>query len=277
MEFDEFIPENILYTDGGSLKTANQSGSFLITGNATSAWYAEGSLPDAIYSSITGFLQWTASTTFVVDYGNHCVRTINRADNTTETLAGKCTQSSNAQGFRNPYSIIRNQWNKNSVLISDCYNHAIKEYDVINGELRVWLSIGMRFPLGMAFTPSLEKLVVASEFSLKVVAKNMTVEVVTGNSMKGSDSGSLATSKYDYIYEIAVPTDQHIIITECGNSDTKLYQHRVVDLARGESYELLNAKTNASLEWLVKPRSLLLKGDELYFGQEKSVNAFKCK
>ena len=83
MQEDLFIPGNIVYSEGKSLKTTNGRTKQLIAGDSGVYGYAEGIGVDAYFKYIASFLQLNSTTLLVVDSGNHCLRLVDRITTTT--------------------------------------------------------------------------------------------------------------------------------------------------------------------------------------------------
>lgn len=100
MQTDNFLPDHVLYSDGCALKTLSikfREG-HNIAGNATDCGYAEGVGKDAKFDIIPSFTQLNSTHVLLADYGNHCIRMVDRRLNLTTTFVGECNNSGNANG-----------------------------------------------------------------------------------------------------------------------------------------------------------------------------------
>lgn len=275
IEKDLLIPGNILYADGGTLHTytAGSSKSQLVTGSSKSG-YAEGPLKQALFTSITGFLQWNSTCVFVADLENHCIRVVDRQKNVTRTLIGNCTNSFPVDiGLNKPHSIVKNIWKDHSLFISDCFNHVIKEYDLITYQVTNWLETGMNYPTGMTFS-SCGNMMVATHFELKRVTKQKMVEVIAGKASDEVKTGPIEQSSFDYLYELLFLSELVLIVTECGNNGTG--KVRVVDKRLNFTYDLAEKNQFHLLAKFDMPRSLMIDGNRLYIGQMKAIFGVTC-
>ena len=116
LEPELYVPGNILFADGNSLKTTNGNKTLLIVGISHTGADSEGAGTDATFRHISGtFLQTSPEEVLILDSGNHCVRSIDRVKNQTAPFAGFCghTKNSSRDGsyplFNFPYSVIIDQ------------------------------------------------------------------------------------------------------------------------------------------------------------------------
>ena len=97
MEEDQYIPGNIIYTDGYSIKTSNGQTTSIVVGNATSSGYTEGRGANARFQYIFDILQLTSEELLVPDYSNYCIRHVNRTTGNTTQYIGQCRKSGSGQ------------------------------------------------------------------------------------------------------------------------------------------------------------------------------------
>ena len=88
IENDLHLPGNILFADGGALKTSLYGETWTVVGFFAHDGYVEGVWQAARFSWITGFFQLSAFEVLVVDKWNHCLRVVNRITNSTSYFAG---------------------------------------------------------------------------------------------------------------------------------------------------------------------------------------------
>ena len=78
MEFDEFIPGNILYTDRFSMKTTDGVSTQLVAGNPATGGFRDGKGLFARFRTIRGFTQISKTVVVLTDYDSSCLRQIDR-------------------------------------------------------------------------------------------------------------------------------------------------------------------------------------------------------
>ena len=100
MEFDLFIPDNLLYMDGHSLKTLNMSS---MTGHLISGLTKINGLKDGVGSEARfhhpySFFQYNSTYVVIADAYNYCLRSVDRLTNQTSWVAGGCGSYDYADG-----------------------------------------------------------------------------------------------------------------------------------------------------------------------------------
>ena len=139
IENDLYLPGNLLFADGGALKTSLYGETWTVAGFFAHDGYVEGVWQAARFSWITGFIQLSASKVLVVDKWNHCLRVVNRITNSTSNFAGGCPSSGYIDGcsalFSFPVSVIHNQKNSGQFLVTDSANFAVRTLNVTTAEV----------------------------------------------------------------------------------------------------------------------------------------------
>lgn len=134
MEMDLFVPGNLIFSDGWSLKTTDGTITKLIVGAPTSHGYSEAFGNTVRFSHITGFLQLDNESVLVIDSANHCVRHVDRRSRYSKSFAGICTRAGYGDGrlaqFHYPWKIIADKKKPQNVLITDPHNHALRHLDI---------------------------------------------------------------------------------------------------------------------------------------------------
>jgi len=139
MEVDLYKNDgSILFATWGSLKTAKgMSASILMT---VSTYF------------VPGFEQINKTHVAVPLYREHCVKILNRKDNSVQTLAGTCGTSGDADGrlgtgkFYYPYGAELDIEDKNILLVIDSFNHALRSVNLLTGELGTVIESGFSSP-----------------------------------------------------------------------------------------------------------------------------------
>lgn len=139
MEVDLYKNDgSILFATWGSLKTAKEmSASIVMTVSS---------------EFLSGFKQLNKSHVAVPLYREHCVKILNRKDNSVQTLAGTCGTSGNTDGrlgtgkFHYPYGAELDIKNKNMLLVTDSYNKALRSVNLLTGDVDTVIESGFSFP-----------------------------------------------------------------------------------------------------------------------------------
>ena len=92
MEFDRFVPDNLLYIDGHSLKTLNMSimEGHLIAGLTKTNGSQDGVGSHARFDHPYSFYQYNSTYVVIADAFNYCLRSVDRLTNQTSWVAGGC-------------------------------------------------------------------------------------------------------------------------------------------------------------------------------------------
>ena len=92
MEFDRFVPDNLLYIDGHSLKTLNMSimEGHLIAGLTKTNGSQDGVGSHARFDHPYSFYQYNSTYVVIADAYNYCLRSVDRLTNQTSWVAGGC-------------------------------------------------------------------------------------------------------------------------------------------------------------------------------------------
>ena len=90
MELDRYRPGFIVHTDKHALITSDGTTTHVIAGNSTQRGYREGVGAEARFFYLRGFAQISEKLIVVADWGNHCMRLIDRTSNTTSLFSGQC-------------------------------------------------------------------------------------------------------------------------------------------------------------------------------------------
>ena len=98
LERDKFVPGNIIFSDSHALKTTDGTDTYNMAGIATQWGYIEGVGTVARFYSIFSFLQLSTNRVLIADWGNHCLRSIDRITNETLTFVSNCTNRGNKDG-----------------------------------------------------------------------------------------------------------------------------------------------------------------------------------
>ena len=128
---DEFVPGNLLFADGHALKTTDGTTTSLIVGSSKSSGYLEDVGSKARFNEILSFLQVSSSLIVLADYGNRCLRNVDRTTNLTSPYSGNYTNRGDRDGvdalFTGPTSIKLDVKNNTQLLITVFYLGSLKK------------------------------------------------------------------------------------------------------------------------------------------------------
>ena len=135
MKLDRLRPGFLLYTGSRALMISDGTTTHLIAGSLDG--YREGVGAEARFWDITGFAQISEKLVVVADWGNHCMRLIDRTTNNTSVLSGQCGlrggyKDGRPGQFSGPWSVVIDQKDKNQLLITDDWNAAVRTVDVMS-------------------------------------------------------------------------------------------------------------------------------------------------
>ena len=129
LERDDFVPDNIFFSDSSALKTTDGTDTYNIAGIATQQGYVEGVGTVARFFYIISFLQLSTDRVLITDFWNHFVRSLDRITNETLTFVGNCTNRGNKDGtdalLTRPAKIIVDIENPTRLLLAE-YSGIIK-------------------------------------------------------------------------------------------------------------------------------------------------------
>jgi len=106
---------------------------------------------------VTGFIQINQTNIALVDHHIHCIKLLDRNDNSTQTLAGTCGSSGYADGIVgvgkmfNSYEIQVDVRNPDRLIITNSSNSALRSVDMKTGELSTVIRSGFSHPRGMSW------------------------------------------------------------------------------------------------------------------------------
>ena len=122
MEFDLLNPGPIIYTDFNAILTTDGIESILIAGTASfnGRGYKNGAGSLAVFDSLRGFLQLSKKEIIVVDWGNSCLRMIERPMNMVSDITKPCTAWNGQVGpFLWPNSVVKDKRNLQKLFVTE--------------------------------------------------------------------------------------------------------------------------------------------------------------
>ena len=284
IEPDLYIPGNILFSDGGSLKTTDGLLSSLIVGSAINAEYGydEGPGKEIEFYSITGFIQQTESQVVVVDMMSPCLQRVDRKTKQISPLLGNCSSFGQASEsiFQWPFSLILNKISPDQIFVTDgetnslwmvnldkhTVSRLVNHYpETMFGVLQDWSSVDSLY---ITFTHGVAK------YNYQIAAQPV---VITGSADNGFTDGHFETAKFNNPGGMVLLSATTLLVADQDNN--KL---RVLDLDLNTTTSICTGRQGhgngdlASCQ-LSFPQSMLVSCDTLYVGEYKMIRAVKGK
>ena len=282
MEPDLYIPGNIMFSDGGSLKTTDGLLSSLIVGSAINAEYGydEGSGKEIQFYSITGFAQQTESQVVVVDMMSPCLQRVDRKTKQISLLLGNCSSFGQASEsiFQWPFSIILNKNNPDQIFVTDGETNSfwmvdldksnisrlVKHYpEPMFGVLQDWSSADYLY---LTFSHGVAK------YNYQNSAQPVNI---TGSADNGFTDGPFETAKFNNPGGMVLLSATTLVVADQDNN-----RLRILDLDMNTTTSICTGRQghgNRDLTscLLFYPQSLLVSCDTLYVGEYKMIRAVK--
>ena len=275
MELDLYQPGNIIYTDKYSLKTTDGVTAAIIAGHPTQGGYKDANGENARFQSITGFIGITAKILIAVDCYNDCLRRIRRDTGLTTTFSGVCTSYGYQDGkqvkFKYPYSIIRDNQNRNQLLVTDWYNNAIRTVAVSDGSVGTLTKSNTLWrPRSLIQNTAGDIFVTTYRAVFRIRYTEKTINLIAGSpTTTGYRDSSLLNSLFNNPHELIFIQTNKLLIADDGNN--KL---RILDL---DKHKVTTLNLCNGCVRLGSPYSIMLINDSLYVGQYRKILRFKCK
>ena len=271
MEFDRYIPGNIIFSDRYSLKTTNGTYTQLIAGVTRTPGYQQGKGTKARFRTIRGLTQISRNVVVVADYDNHCLRKINRKTGETSLFSGSCGQPGYQDGlpgqFYYPWSVVPDKCNRKQLFVVDTQNNALRTVGLELRAVAAFLKYNWKSYMRYLsqdrncdiFLPIGDRLI------SRISYKDKTATIVSGSPLSTGDfQDGLLTSLYQGPTDIIFIDVQTFLVTDRNNSKVKL-----VDLTAGSVSAL-----QLCPRCLNQPWSMLVSGDSLYVGQIGGIHRF---
>jgi len=257
-----------LYRDDGSTSIMFSIWAYLKTTDGTTPT----TLANIQSSFITGFKQVNKTHVAVVAHSLHCIKMLNRVDNSLRTLAGTCDSEGYVEGgvgtgrLHWPHSVEIDVRNPNRLLVTDYFNQALRSVDLHTGELSTIINSGFRYP----------KYVVWADNKLLVINTNYIFQVswvdngsvrnikLAGSSSDGYVDRSFNTFRFGFLQGIARVGYNMYLVADYGNKVLRL-----LDLNSKQvgpvCFDGETSCTNSS-QLPDYPYSILIVGEDVYVG-----------
>jgi len=232
MEKDEYIPGNVVFIDGYSLRTTNGISVSTIAGSPTSSGYSTSSGTSGRFNYLFGFYQKNRIHVIVADYYNSCLRMIDRTNGYNSQFAGTCRSS----GYRNgrvgyaylyyPYQMLLDKTSRTTLILSQSRASSsyayLRSIDINTGNAGLLVSSGLNYPRGMTWDESENILYVTnSHYIAKITWSTKGVQTLAGSTSSGNIVGSFSQSLFINIKDILFMNKELVLINEQGQSKLK--------------------------------------------------------
>ena len=276
MQEDLFIPGNIVYSEGKSLKTTNGRTKQLIAGDSGVYGYAEGIGVDAYFKYIASFLQLNSTTLLVVDSGNHCLRLVDRITTKTSRRLGRCTLGgSEILRFHYPTTLIFDKMNIEQLLLIDSANRALKAINKTNWTKKNLFVFNTSIQPKRIFQQENGNLFVAiGHCIMEYNYVTKSASLITGSiDQNGFHDGSLPEARFDTPREMLVLPSDKLLVADRSNN-----RIRLIDLGWNMTFSICSGVSstrdgNISYCGVVRPLALLAVNDTVYVGQNGAIRA----
>lgn len=280
MEADQFRVGNVIYLEGGALKTSDgNTPPITIIGEVGESGYVEGKGTDVRMESI-GFHQLTGPHVVFADYLNNCLRDVWRANRQTSPYAGKCRTGLGgyANGvearFSFPTYIITDTFRGNSteeqiLIITDTGNNALREMNTKTKVVTTLIKSKDQLRFMQAITQDLVTgdLFVTRRYSVvRFSYETTTLILLAGSHSAGKRDGSFSDTLFQSPIGLVLLANEKLLVADSDN-----HVLRLLDLPSETTSSICTGKEGKVNEKfdlceLTRPSSLIVVGDRLYCG-----------
>ena len=287
IEPDQYVPGNILFSDGHALKTTDGTTTSLIAGSSSSG-YSTSSGSSARFNYLFGFHQITATRVFLVDSYNHCMRMLDRTSNASYvSYAGYCCNAGYADGtsrapFYSPWSAIADKKATGRLLVTDKSNHAIRHvYTNYHGYQYVTTfyrsTSSLQNPTGITQEHTSGDLFITTQarYVYKLAYSSKAQTLLSGTASSGFQDGFFCQTLFYAPYELLLLRPHKLLIADSHN-----HRLRVLDLNSLMTSSLCSGTSgtvdgNLTACTLQYPYSLAVINDSLFIGQYQAIREIK--
>ena len=267
MEFDLYRNDgSILFTDKTYLQNMD---------NQTTAVVVSG------FGYARSFRQLNSSHVAVVDRSRHCIKMVNREDNSSIALAGICGTSGFVDGasakFYLPCSIEVDERNPGHLLITEDYNDALRSVDLSSGNVSTVIRTGFNYPRGLTWYNG--RLLVCNERYISEVSWSsngiVTNHKLTSTTAYGYRDGDFFVARFDFPHEIKRIRDDLFIVADSNNNRLRLLNmstRKVLPVCIGSSASCITGTTLSHY-----PVSILISDKEVFIGGYKEIHKLTGK
>ena len=279
IEEDQFIPGNILFSDGSSLQTTNGKTKQVIVGVSTESGHQH-QLGSERYSTITGFHQISADEVLIVDNGNNCIRSADRRRiKTGQSFAGSCGydfkyRDGSSPTFKQPHSIIPDILNPGTLLVTDINFKAIRQLNTQSRVVSTFLrkdSDSYFYPRGICQQSMTGNLFVSASYLVYAIDYHQkSITTTIGSTTGGYASGLFSSTKFSAPLEVLLMTNSsELLVTDKDNRIRTLNLER--SLSSFICYEGGHRDGSRSRCYVDQPSALTVVRNTLYIGEHQRI------
>ena len=228
------------------------------------------------FSYVSGFKQLNSSHVAVVDRNSHCIKMVNREDNSNIVFAGICGTSEFEDGasamFNYPSRIELDKRNLDHLLVTDFSNNALRSVDVTSGNVSTIIRTGFNYPTGLAWYKR-HLLVCNEQYISEVVWRSngaATNNKLTTATALGYVDGDFSVAQFRSLHELDQVRDGLFLVADLNNNKLRLLNmstRKVLPVCIGSSAVCTNGTTFSS-----SPVSVLISGKEVYVGGLRKIH-----
>ena len=265
IEADQYVPGNILFSDGHALKTTDGTTTWLIAGSPSSSGYSTSSGSSARFYYLSGFHQVSATRVFLVDRNNHCMRMLDRTSNASYvSYAGYCRSSGYADGT----SRARFYYPQSAIADNHGY-HYVTTFYRSTSSLQNPTGITQEHTSGDLFITLLTHYVYKLAYSLKALT------LLSGTGSRGFQDGFSCQTRFSSPYELLLLRPHKLLIADSHN-----HRLRVLDLNSLMTSSLCSGTSgtvdgNLPACTLQYPFSSAVVNGSLFIGQNGAIREIK--
>ena len=278
LERDKFVPGDIIFSDTNALKTTDGTDTHNIAGIATQSGYVEGVGTLARLYFITSFLQLSTDRVLITDWGNHCVRSLDRKTNETMAYVGNCTNSGNKYGtdalLTYPRKIIVDIKNPTCLLLAE-YGGIIKSVKIANGNVSYFGSIVDYNLFNMIQEKDTGDLFVTFLHGVGLLDyQTREFSVIAGSGQLGFNDGSFNQMQFHIPLAIKFLNSHTLLVSDFDNN-----RLRVLDLITNMSSSICSGYGQADGDFstcsLASPLGMQILNETLYIGTYQHIISIK--
>lgn len=280
MEVDLTNAEILLFADGHSLKVTDGINTTTLVGNANQPGYAEGQSTSARFYQLTRFTQLNVTTIVLVDWGNSCLRLVDRQSLQTSLFVGECGRDG-SDLFKEPSALLQDPLSPDTLYVTEWGNNTLHIITISTRTMQTIIqqSTGLYQPICMSFGFFKQSILISnSHYISKYDIGVGHLYNITSNTAGFSD-GQLAEAKFYWPKELIPLTPTATLVADEWNNKLRL-----VDTADGYVTSICKSSgvggtKDGDVEEckLDSPYSLMVRDGVVYVGQINAIRILPCK
>lgn len=284
LEEDVLDGNKIVYSDIHSIMLTDGIETETIVGEATSSGYVEGTGTAARFSWITQFVQINETTVIAADYGNHCLRFVDRQTRSSSVFVGSCTVAGFIDGtqarFSYPRGVIQDVRLPFMILVLEQGNGVIREVNTITSETTTWvgMSAGLTTPMRVAFDFVGKNLLITDSNHIKEYdIDRQNSSIFTGGGSGSFSDGTLSEAKFNNPRAIIPLSESITLVADNFNQRIRIVNTEtdtVTSICTGSAGSSNGDTSQCTLNG---PYGLLVKDGYVFIGQTQAIRMIPCE